>query len=515
MILQLSSVIIIIIEATVMSVVHKIEIQKLIIIIDTPSTMSVTSYEFKQNNAASSIIDIGLPEGATFGTLKIHMAQKQMITTPTTIQFTLDHSNSMIGEKLTQLIRTVTNILRVIVECNMPFSVKIDAFHSAYTKIIPLTVVTKENMEELITKVSAIRASKNTNIENAFIQSQADLDPTAYHFFLTDGEPTDGAFEVDILTKLVREDITAFFIGYGEDHNAELLSKCANKNAGNSSYQLVTQVETIGDLCGELLNEICYPALKEVVITTNNPGEYLFHPITNEWTNKIVLNQLISDKEYTFFICSLEPFTGVVLSGIDPNSGNIEINELFSDSLEPVDLTIDLFKFKTNSLLADAIVRKEGVYEELSLYFNQIHRYAREKGLLEDPAFKIMFDDIFLTYSKYHTSNGMMYALSRDVSNRRQQNYRVSSQTPTNVYVLERTVSQHQIARSISVQDYDEDIYNEEHIDDDEDQDEAHLAIDILPSIDIDDISLYVPNESSVDISSTQTMRRLIRQVAS
>ncbi len=483
-----------------MDIVDKIEIQKFIIIIDTSSTMSVSSYEFNQNNA-SSTVDIGLPEGATFGTLKIRMAQKQMITTPTTIQFTLDRSSSMIGKKLTHLIRTVTNILRVIVECNMPFSVKIDAFHSAYTKIIPLTVVTKENVEELIAKVSAIRALENTNIENAFIQSQAGLDPNAYHFFLTDGEATDGAFEVDILAGLVREDITAFFIGYGEDHNAELLSKCANKNAGKSSYQLVTQVETIGDLCGELLNEICYPALKEVVITTNNPGEYLFHPITNEWTNKIVLNQLISEKEYTFFICSLEPFTGVVLSGIDPNSGNIEMNELSTESINTTDLTIDLFKFKTNSLLADAIDRKEGVYEDLSLYFREIRQYAREKGLLEEPAFKIMFDDIFLTHSRYHTQTGMMYALSREGSNRRQQNYRVSSQTPVEMDCESVFKG---LARSCSVSSYDDEIV-----------DEADSAIDIHPPVDIDDISLYVPTESSVDICSTQTMRRLIREVSS
>jgi hypothetical protein len=165
--------------------------------------------------------------------------------------------------------------------------------------------------------------------------------------------------------------------------------------------------------------------------------------------------------------------------------------------------------------LADAIVRKEGVYEALSLYFHQIHQYAREKGLLEEPAFKVMLDDIFLTYSRYHTDNGMMYALSRDVSNRRQQNYRVSSQTPTNVNHLTRTVSVHQVTRSVSVYDYDEYIDNEEHIEDDDDQDEAHLAIDILPSIDIDDISSYVPNECSVDVCCTQTMRRLIREVSS
>ena len=455
--------------------------------------MSISFYNFKQNNG-TSVVDVGLPEGTTFGTLKVGMSQKQMITTPTMIQFTLDRSSSMIGKKLKNVIRTVTNILRVIVECNMPFSVKIDIFNEKYTNIIPLTVVTKENMEGLIAKVGAIQAAGNTNIEKALIQSQLNIDPTAYHFFLTDGEPTDGAFTIDVLTKFVREDITAFFIGYGEDHNAELLSNFANKNLGKSSYQLVTQIETIGDLCGELLNEICYPALKEIVITTNHPGEYIFHPITKEWTNKIVLNQLVSDKEYTFFICSLEPFTGVVLSGIDPNSGNIEMNELFSGSLDQTDLSTDMFKFKTNSLLADAIIRKEGVYEALSLYFREIHQYAREKELLEDPAFKIMFDDIFLTYSKYHTSNGMMYALSRDVSNSRHQNYRVSSQTPTNM------VDECVLARCISIYD------NSDPVDE--------TATKEYKPIDIDDISGYISNQTQIDICSTQTMRHLIREVS-
>ena len=126
--------------------------------------MSISFYNFKQNNG-TSVVDVGLPEGTTFGTLNVGMSQKQMITTPTMIQFTLDRSSSMIGRKLKNVIRTVTNILRVIVECNMPFSVKIDIFNEKYTNIIPLTVVTKENMEGLIAKVGAIQAAGNTNIE--------------------------------------------------------------------------------------------------------------------------------------------------------------------------------------------------------------------------------------------------------------------------------------------------------------------------------------------------------------
>jgi hypothetical protein len=112
-----------------------------------------------------------------------------------------------------------------------------------------------------------------------------------------------------------------------------------------------------------------------------------------------------------------------------------------------------------------------------------------------------MFDDIFLTHSRYHTQTGMMYALSREGSNRRQQNYRVSSQTPVEMDCESVFKG---LARSCSVSSYDDEIV-----------DEADSAIDIHPPVDIDDISLYVPTESSVDICSTQTMRRLIREVSS
>jgi len=468
---------------------------------------SVKTYTLAANNA-SLPESMGLPTGATFGILRMRMAEKPRIETPVFIQFTLDKSSSMMGSNIEYLIRTVNNIMRVIAECNMPITVKIDAFNDSYTRIVPPTLVTKENLTELMGKISNIRAYESTNIEEALTESQRDLESTAYHFFLTDGVPTIGAIDTDTLVNLVRPDITAVFIGYGEGHNAELLSKFANRNPGKSSYQLVTQVETIGDLCGELLNEICYPALKDVVITTSGPDEYIFDPTTNAWSHKIIMSQMISAKEYKFYLYSMNgEFVDPCLSGVDPTSGNIEIIEFFAGAI--TDLTEQIFQFQTNRLLLDAIAKKAGTYKALENLFRTIHRYARENELLEDLVYKVMLDDIYLTHLKYNTNVGLMYATARQGSNRRQQNYRASSASTQLEcsFSLKRTPS-------TQIYDYDE-IFDVCDIDEQTELvDDAQLSSQPPQEIDRDDISNYTLNTSVMDYSTTQTMNELRRAVS-
>lgn len=469
---------------------------------------SVKSYTLHANNA-SVPESMGLPTGATFGILRMRMAEKPRIETPVFIQFTLDKSISMAGPNIEHLIRTVNNIMRVIAECNMPITVKIDAFNDRYTRIVPPTLVTKENLTELMEKISNISAYESTNIEEALTESQRDLESTAYHFFLTDGVPTLGSVITETLVNLVRPDITAVFIGYGECHNAELLSKFANRNPGKSSYQLVTQVETIGDLCGELLNEICYPALKDVVITTSGPDEYIFDPTTNEWSHKISMSQLISAKEYKFYLYSMNgEFVDPCLSGVDPTSGNIEIIEFFKGAI--TDLSEHIFQFRTNRLLLDAIAKKAGTYEALGDLFRTIHRYARENELLENPTYKVMLDDIYLTHLKYHTTTGFMYATARQVSNRRQQNYRASSATRQ----LECSFSLRRTP-STQIYDYDE-VFDVCDIDEQTVPfDDAGLSTQPADEIDTDDITNYTLNTATIDYSTTQTMNELRRRVSS
>jgi uncharacterized protein YegL len=431
-----------------------------------------------------------------------------MDPTPTFIQFTLDQSGSMEGPKMDYVKRTIINIIQVILDMSMPIHIKVDGFNSKYTNIIPFTDVTKENISELIDKVSNITTISVTNIEQAIKNSQSSLlaykklaDKHAskykqYHFFLTDGEATEGECDKNVLADLISTEIPTIFIGYGEDHEEDLLIKCASRHP-KSSYQFVSNIETIGELCGELLNEICYPILDRVILKTSEPNEYIFDTRTNEWSNQVFINQLTSDKEYTFQLYTLSsgPFSKLTLTGIDMIHSNIILKYVYDDEQIETDLTTNMFQLKTNQLLFDVIIKKDGTYDALKILFQKVRKYVRENDLLEDPVFKVMFDDIYLAYENYYRNTGLMYAFSRHNSNNHQQNYRPLAQTPT-----EQTNG---LFRSPSTQYYQ---YDEET------QVEDYMISGVENS---DDIHKYIPQIYQMDLNITQTMQDIITQISS
>ena len=284
-------------------------------------------------------VDIELPENGMFGVLKIKMDSVPMDTTPVFIQFTLDQSSSMVegnGSKIKCLKETMLNILAIIVKHQMPIWVAIDGFDTIYHRIVPITQVTEGNLTELQDKVRSIKAEGSTNLKAAIKTSHESLVEAVdfkkkYNFFLTDGNATIGEMSNAKLFDMISGEYPTIFIGYGDDHNSWLLINGSKKHI-NSSYQLVLEYETVGILCGELLNEICYPALNEVVITTSGQFDKIYNPTTNEWGHKVTLGYLVAEKEYTFLLNTYWPdYDTIHMSGVEPLSGNIDIVELDFD----------------------------------------------------------------------------------------------------------------------------------------------------------------------------------------
>ena len=464
-------------------------------------------------------VDIELPESGVLGVLKIKMDSVPMDTTPVFIQFTLDQSSSMgDGSKIRCLKETMFNILAIIVKYRMPIWVAIDGFDTVYHQIVPITQVSDSNLTELQDKVRAINAEGSTNLKAAIKSSQASLAEAVdfkkkYNFFLTDGNATIGEMSNTKLFDLISGEYPTIFIGYGDDHNSWLLINGSKKHM-NSSYQLVLEYETIGILCGELLNEICYPALNEVVITTSGQLDKIYNPTTNEWGHKVTLGYLVAEKEYTFLLNTYYPeFDPIHMSGIVPSSGNIDIIEMDfdEDSYIIKNLSLNIFQHKINMLLWEAVNKDRSIYDGLKSLFHTIHKYAREMELLEDPAYLIMFEDIYIAYTKFYDTNSEMYTYSRLAANMRTQNYRSNSASSTQA--PHEDIFGGGITRTTSItytQTEDEDEYEQEETSIETVLENAIMTEESLVD-DIDSIEHYVPRSGIIDLNITRTQIVLSR----
>jgi hypothetical protein len=480
-------------------------------------------------------VDIGLPEIGAFGVLKIKMNSVPMDTTPLFIQFTLDQSCSMVegcGSKIKCLKETMLNILAIIVKHQMPIWVAIDGFDTIYHKIVPITQVTPDNLSELQDKVRAIKSEGSTNLKAAIKSSQASLAEAVdfkkkYNFFLTDGNATIGEMSNVKLFDLISGEYPTIFIGYGDDHNSWLLINGSKKHI-NSSYQLVLEYETVGVLCGELLNEICYPALNEVVITTSGQLDKIYNPTTNEWGHKVTLGYLVAEKEYTFLLSTCYPeFEPIHLSGVEPSTGNIDIVEMdFDENCYLENLSLNVFQQKINLLLREAVKKEHSVYHGLKTLFHTIHKYAREMEFLEDPAYLVMFEDIYIAYTKFYDTNSEMYTYSRLAANMRTQNYRSNSASSSQSQTQPADYLGGGLTRMASV------TYSQNDSDDEEVEVSPIFLETVLEEAimeepepdpkeqkevsdeDIDSIEHYVPRSGIIDLNVTQTQFELSREAS-
>ena len=478
-------------------------------------------------------VNIELPDSTKFGVLKIKMDSVPMDTTPAFIQFTLDQSVSMIegdGSKIRCLKETMLNILAIIVKHKMPIWVAIDGFDTIYHKIVPITQVTEDNLSELQDKIRSIKAEGSTNLKAAINESQKVLSEATnfkkkYNFFLTDGNATIGEMSNSKLFVLISGEYPTIFIGYGDDHNSWLLINGSKKHI-NSSYQLVLEYETVGILCGELLNEICYPALNEVVITTSNESDMIYNPTTNEWGHKVTLGYLVAEKEYTFLLNTKnQEFETIHMSGVEPSSGNIDIIELdFDENCSLENLSLNIFQHKINLLLREAVKKEQSVYHELKTLFHTIHKYARENNMLEDVAYLVMFEDIYIAYTKFYDTNSEMYTYSRLAANMRTQNYRSNSASSSQSHTqnIDFVGGPTRMASvSYSQNDSDEEeippisfetILEEAIIEENDIQ--KQLPEESLVH-DIDSIENYIPRNEMIDFNITRTQINLSREASS
>jgi uncharacterized protein YegL len=468
------------------------------------NTHFTTTVQFHQGELPLSYEELGIPIGSKFGIITQTVAETPMDQNETALIVTIDNSGSMEScEKILHVKHTVKNILRVIVEKAMPIRVQIGTFNDTYQEIVELTSVSSENIAVLNAKIGGIQADNGTNIEVAIDESQNILEQchniyNTYHFFLTDGNACIGECNSDTLIEKVSNKFPTAFIGYGEDHNANLLLGFSNKHT-ESSYQLVDNFEKIGNLCGELLFNVCYPAVRNVMIYTPSEDDLVYDPKKNTWSNAVSAGTFISGKTYRYPIYTTNE-GGMIVNTIGQTIDNNDIEtDVYIDDTT-TDLTKELFRHATDRLLFLSITNAMENRSKVRELFKKVRAYARTHDLLSDTFYKLMFDDLYTCYTGEY-----MNIQARFMSNTRTQTFRSSS--------VNRQIRRNQrlpagLHRSISAT-YNEMEDDEREIDEETFIDDEETVID-----DENDIAYYQSENTQNDLNATQEMYGLMRAVS-
>lgn len=390
------------------------------------------------------------------------------------IFFTVDASGSMNDTcidgltKMQHLLYTLENILRIFhekTECNI--SINVQSFDSSVYKIIHNIDNIKDiNIETIIASINKIIPNNSTNIELALRSAKEQIDDykdknpehEMVHLFLTDGEITVGSQNNDLLKSIVPKNCTNIFIGYGLDHDSQLLTLLSDET--DNEYRFIDALEKSGLVYGEIIHGILYKAITNVIIKALCCELYDYK--TNTWISELKIGNLLSEQKKTYHIRSKIPDQStisvlgrtiiktkqfqVITNDIEDQISTCLLSRLFE-----VDLTKYIFRQRTQELLYEArciserkdnisiisiarpvpdendkIIRQE-MKVKLKTFLNLMVDYTKKHNIESDSLMKMLCDDIYITYKTIGTSIANMFSCARQTSQGQQQSYTVAS----------------------------------------------------------------------------------------
>lgn len=166
------------------------------------------------------------------------LAEVATETVPRDLLLILDTSGSMDGDKLDQAKAGLTYILRHL---NPEDRFNIVAFSSQTRSYAPALVSATE-AGDAIGWIAGLEALGGTNIYMALSEAlaQVEADRHTTLVFLTDGLPTEGIVDEDVLLNAIEkeapEDVRVFPLGVGYDVNVLLLDQLAADHRGRPTY---------------------------------------------------------------------------------------------------------------------------------------------------------------------------------------------------------------------------------------------------------------------------------------
>jgi hypothetical protein len=275
---------------------------------------------------------------------------------------------------------------------------------------------------------------------------------------MTDGQITAGETNVKKLEKYIDDSYPNIFIGFGNDHDAQLLQQLAKSI--NNSYYYIDHVETAGLAYGEICHAILYPALQDITITINNGEIYDFR--TNTWNKELKIASLLCEAKKTYHLRTKTP--ELLSAEISASTNDHEKMEKHVDVLPalknedsillPNDLTKYFYRQRTQELLygVQQCIKKQEQdqdqedqaqdqaqdqedqedqqdikrkkvkehYDKLKTFLKNMKNYMIENNVTDDEFMKNLCDDIGITLTALKTANKNLvaaYCTGRVLSN--------------------------------------------------------------------------------------------------
>ncbi len=441
----------------------------------------------------------------TFGILNLKIRDEIPIAKNLEINYMVDCSASMSeyaadrNTKMFHVLHTLKNMITIFHQLDKKTNIKlkVNSFdNKTYTNVdTGDNNVSESYLPKLIEQLNLIEPRGCTNIELALLHTNTNsnrhlqvqhIKVDKIHLLLTDGCITAGSENVDYLKTLVSPHYTNYFIGYGLDHDSSLLSELASTGKHNE-YRFVDALEKAGLVYGEIIHDILYKALEDVVLSATNCEIYDYQ--TNTWTTQLEIGHLSSEQKKTYQIRAADPDKALIaisarslhktrahqhlskdvvfqthascvskkcdlsdyflrqqtqellykvkdLLSIEQkdkkdNSDHVpDPNNLYAYyNLSPTPLTKEKNQEKEEREEKRRKIQEQKAFikEELKSFLNFLLDYVTLHKKEKDLFLRTLCDDIFIAYKTINSIKGAMFVNSRQTSQGRQQTYSAKS----------------------------------------------------------------------------------------
>jgi hypothetical protein len=244
-------------------------------------------------------------------------------------------------------------------------SVSVITFSETAKTILTQTAVTASEKDNIRARISIIKVESNTNLSASIVQARETLMIDTSNckqgiLLLTDGVANMGLTRPTDILELVRNTIDKFrgtsisSVGYGTDHNVELLQSISTEGGG--SYYVVNNLEDVATVFGDILGGLVSCAAQQVriVLPVGTEVKSRYATNTNGDKMEIVIGDMPAGAEAAF-LAKISAGLPVTLKGYDLLTHNtFEMNTTVSttdDSTLQVNGDAHYLRFEVMAIL--------------------------------------------------------------------------------------------------------------------------------------------------------------------
>jgi len=367
---------------------------------------------------------------------------------------------------------------------------EIAGFDDKIEPVLDRTLIEPKSIENIHGRIATrLNPRGMTNIELAFkhatkqLSMDENVDAEKHFVFMTDGNITKGSSDISELKTHLPENCQKYFIGFGADHDYELLQGlCSNEK---SQYYYVDAIENAGFVFGEIVHTILHPALKSGNITIDH-GE-IYDANDGQWKTELDLPILCEDALKHYHIRSSTPYeVEIRLTGQNP-VGDICIEDFgmpplqyltedyaadtfMNARLQIPDITQYMFRQRTLELMFEAqqykktnksLQTKPLLDKKMNELQGLIKTYCESNAAIlseTDTYFlKQLQDDLYICSKKLKSRRGLLFINIRLYTQAREGSYNITDLDENDGY--ERRMFGRNV-NSFDIDDEDDDGYN-------------------------------------------------------